>query len=290
MTSTELIVHGGDVFIDGEKADDLIAQMNAAVEDLADLANDQVVTTRKNASVVEAAARQAEAHGLETAAARLRLYAERRIGQLARDPRHASDVVHQFGTSQLGDFERLAAIPTNWKRVYPSLSFGVDDDPAQKNSVKVVDLFKEAVEHQLSGRRSHTSYSVWMTSLHNSAKSNPRHHGLYKLWDGTWLIEYTDPGTKRHRRERINGSEEHAVEVRNIRRGAIRPDRNIALLPIRGRPPGGIAAALDNVRSARKILGDHWADLTDPQKRELDGAYGRLDDLATAIIRAVDLG
>lgn len=290
MTATELIVHGGDVFIDGEKADDLIAQMNAAVEDLADLANDQVVTTRKNASVVEAAARQAEAYGLETAAARLRLYAERRIGQLARDPRHASDVVAQFGTPQLRDFRRLAEIPTKWKLVIPAITFAVDDDPNKKDKIKIIDLFEESVEHQLNGCRSHTAYSVYMESLYSSAKRNHRHPGLDKLWDGSWQITYTDPRTKRYRRERIEGTEEHAVEVRNIRRGAIRADRNVDVLPIRGRPISGVGGALDHVRNARMILGSVWADLTDAQKQELDGAYGRLDDLATSIIRAVDLG
>ncbi len=274
MTSTELVATDKAGIFGGLPNGELIARMDETRENVDHLDGEELLATLTNASAVEAAAHQIKAAHVERSAGRLRLYSERRLGVLSREGR-LDRWDGDFSAKEMRDFRRLAQIPTTYKRRFPK----VPGYPKHE----VIDLFHDAVEHQLNGR-SHTAYSVWLASLDISAQ--PGEGSVHECWDGSWKFYYQDAKTKAVRWSRVEGTREHAVEVRNILREKIRPEGE-SILKIKR--TGDIGVALDHVRAARKIMGESWADLADVQKRTLDGAYGRLDDLATSIIQAIDL-
>jgi hypothetical protein len=258
----------------GNEAATLIARMTETVDQLAHMDAGDATATRRDAAIIEAAAQQASARDLEVAAARLRLYAERRLGQLS-----PMGHLEGFSATQIRDFERLAAIPTKWRHKARAKVTGLDE---------VVDLFAVCVEHQLQ-ERSHTIYSVYRASLDRGSTRHARYAWLWQAWDGTWVFYYTDPQTKRQRKATYNGDVTGALEYRAILSGKAKPENEVALLPIRGREATDLGVALDNVRRTRTIIGLQWDVLSDEQKRSLDGAYGYLDDLARAIVEAMNL-
>lgn len=256
----------------------LIERMTATVEALAEMDTGETTATRRDAAMIEAAAHQAQADDLEIAAARLRLYAERRLGQLGR----GCETVASFSRSQTRDFQRLAEIPTHWRPAL--LKLPLSNEPWAREPFN---LFERSVEYQLK-ERSHTAYTVWRTSLKLGCKVHAQYRWLSQAWDGTWLFWYEDPKSKRVRQASCEGDITWALEYRAILSGKAKQKDEVELLPIRGRKTD-LGAALDNVRSARIAIGVQWDALNGEQKRALDGAYGHLDDLARAIVEAMNL-
>lgn len=274
MTSTALATQELD------KADIVIRQMADALASLPMSDQEEAKDVRRDAAIIEAASKQAKARDVEIAAARLRLHAERRLGQLIMQEeivRKSSRIKDEdlaawvgFTMTEVRDFKRLAMIPLSYY------------DRTEKTHV---DLFTRAVESQLEDK-SHTPYSVWMASLRWSAKRHPDHRWLWKLWDESWEILYTDPRSNRIRRVRFEGSVEEA-EVAYARFSGRISASSTALLPVRGVDP--LAQVLDNVRLARTCLDKRWASLMPDQKVILDGCYGVLDDLARKVAKAINM-
>lgn len=263
--------------VDLSGADDLIGQMTAAIAQLEAVDAETATDVRRDAAVVEAAAHQAKARETEIAAARLRLYAERRLGQLfdaqafrsRQSDRDIADVI-EFSASQVRDFRRLSAIPTHWY-----------DRWLQRHS----DVFVDAVEDQLNDK-SHTPYSVWLRSLTLAAHRHSDLPWLSSCWDKSWQIWYLDPRSHRHRRTRFEGTVDEA-KIEYARLSGRIKSSSTALLPIRGADP--LAVSLDQVRAAREHLAATWPNLSREQKDTLDGAYSQLDDLATRLVAAINL-
>jgi hypothetical protein len=259
----------------------LIDQMNAAVATLDRMMGEEVSAARMNAAAIEAAAHQTKAAEVEQAAARLRLFAERRIGEL----RLGYDFTETgYSQNQLRSFLRLARIPRSWH----------DKEASKYAGQKItVDLFLDAVEYSLKDR-SKTAYAVYVVSLRLSANRHPKYAWLRTSWDGIWLFDYFDPKSHRTRRASCDGTLEQALEMRAELSGKVaapwKPVRanSPQLLPINGKT-NHLGPMLDAVRRARSTIGDAWAELTPAQRAELDGVHGKLDDLAAAIVRAVNL-
>lgn len=264
---------GSDLAVIGAPADELVVQIREAIQSVESLPLDDATEVYERASVTEAAAAKARAETVQLAAAELRLHAERRLGELLLSglplPAH-------FKESQLRDFERLAKIPRSFHDRSAAILGG---------KTERIDLFLRAVRHQIDSERSQTAYSVHMAARHMSATRDlAKHRGIAQTWDGAWEIIYRDPRTKRARVKILEGTLEQVLEQRAVLEGRISP-HSTKLLPVRGQDP--LAQTLDHVRQARDALSACWPALSDDQKRELGSAYSQLDDLATAIVRAV---
>lgn len=271
---TDLAVRNEHVDLLGKK-EVLIQQINEAITNVASADGDDASEALFKASITEAAAKQGRALEIELAAARLRLHAERRIGELALA--HDLSKTHQFKARELDDFKRLARIPRAWK----------DKSWEQvTGKPRTRDLFLYSLDLQLKPRLSHTAYSVYMMSLDTSSKPHPQYKWFWSGWDGTWMFYYTDPRTKNAKKKRFAGTVEEALELRAELSGRVSAS-STKLLPVAGADP--LSAALDYVRAARNMLDGCWEELNEQQKRELDGVYGRMDDMARAILVSVNL-
>lgn len=281
------------VRIEPNAGDDLVAQMTEALAGLEELSPVDLAMVRQDASAVEAAAKQKKSLAMQLAAAKLRLYAERRLGELGVIAQRAH---LEYSATEWRDFGRLAAIPRSFRMfdlvaeaadVFDPLGGDLPVNP-HRPQPKIVDLFVRAVAEQLRGTKSHTAYSVYLASLDLSltSKGVAKHRALWRAWDGSWKFLYQDARTKRYRQARYTGTLEGALEHRAVLEGKISA-KSPKLIPVGDRDP--LSGVLDAVRQARQALGDCWSNLTVEQKKELDGAYSALDDLAHKTVAAVNL-
>jgi len=286
---TDLAIRNEHVDLLGKK-EVLIQQINEAITNVASADGDDASEILFNASITEAAAKQGRASEIELAAARLRLHAERRIGELsfARD----LPTTHQFKAKELDDFKRLARIPRVWKDKSPvermdqyfAREMGEPVPPNGKPRIR--DLFLCSLDHQLQPRLSHTAYSVYMASIDLSLEPHKKYDWFWSGWDGTWEFYYTDPRTRYTKKKKFAGTIEDALELRAELSGRVSPS-STKLLPVR--ETDSLSVVLDHIRLARNALDGYWEKLNEQQKRELDGVYGGMDDMARAIVVSLNL-
>lgn len=251
---------------------------------------DDAEEIRTKASLLEVVAQRAKASEVQIHAAELRLHAERRLGELWL----TMNPGREFTPAQVRDFTRLARIPRRFRdrsmermeHAFDFLEGEGNQEAPKKTTPRYVDLFLDSVHHQLNDARSHTAYSVYKASLQASSERHSKYPWLSKTWDDTWTFVYQDPQTKQHHYKMFEGTIDQVLERRAILSGRVSA-HTTKLLPVRGKDP--LALVLDSVRQAREALADRWPDLSDAQKEALDGAYSNLDDLASAVVRAVNL-